>query len=73
MSRNITNVAKKIGKDDVKKIDIKNINDQYYNRVNNIDSMINELTSDKTENLKNLVFPINEIVNESLYIDVYEN
>ena len=35
--------------------------------------MINELTSDKTENLKNLAFPITEIVNESLYIDTYEN
>ena len=73
LSKNITNVAKKIGKDDIKKIDIVNINNQYYDRVNNIDSMINELTSDKTENLKNLAFPITEIVNESLYIDTYEN
>ena len=45
----------------------------YYDRVNNIDSMINELTSEKTENLKNLTFPITELVNNSSYIDIYEN
>lgn len=73
LSKNITNVAKNIGKDDVSKFDIETINNQYYDRVNNIDSMINELTSEKTENLKNLTFPITELVNNSSYIDIYEN
>ena len=41
--------------------------------MNNIDSMINELTSEKTVNLKNLAFPLTEIVNDSAYIDTYEN
>ena len=57
----------------VSKFDIETINNQYYDRVNNIDSMINELTSEKTENLKNLTFPITELVNNSSYIDIYEN
>ena len=73
LSKNITNVAKNIGRDDVSKLDIETINNQYYDRVNNIDSMINELTSEKTENLKNLTFPITELVNNSSYIDIYEN
>lgn len=73
LSKNITTLAKNINKDDTNKINIKNLNDQYYNRMNNIDSMINELTSEKTVNLKNLAFPLTEIVNDSAYIDTYEN
>ena len=73
LSKNITNLAKNINGDNVSKIDFKNINNQYYDRVDNIDSLINELTSEKNVNLKNLTFPITELIYESSYIDTYEN
>jgi hypothetical protein len=73
LSKNITKLAKNIGKDDISNLNIETTNDQYYKRVNNIDSMINELISERTEKLKNLKFPITELINKSSYIDVYEN